>query len=220
MLPSCSTDNDFARSFLQWLQSSCGGGKSQKQSDISVTRALKFLKFCCDETGDVEEDLLSAGNLIDYVLGSPEIVTKFVDSLKEKWGIGDSGRLAYVASISDLLDFRKFNRPPASVLQSFTVTEVYVRRARKCLAKDMRVNWTTELDIETLESRRTWATLSEVQSVIPFHTERYESVLENCMTCSSVKPAEVTFATRFIAAYLFVTNFTNVRKCKEKRGYG
>ena len=98
MRPSCSTDNDFARSFTQWLQSSCGGGKSQKQSDISVTRALKFLKFCCDETGDVEEDLLSAGNLIDYVLGSPEIVTKFVDSLKSKWGIGHSGRIAYVSA--------------------------------------------------------------------------------------------------------------------------
>ena len=111
MLSGCSTDNDFARSFSQWLKSSCGGGKSQNQSDISVTRALKILKFCCDETGDVEEDLLSAGNFIDYVLGSPEIVTKFVDSLKEKWGIFHSGRIAYVSSISDLLEFRKFNRP-------------------------------------------------------------------------------------------------------------
>jgi hypothetical protein len=46
-VPGCSTDNEFARSFSQWLQSSCGGGKSPKQSDISVTRALKFVKFCC-----------------------------------------------------------------------------------------------------------------------------------------------------------------------------
>ena len=91
--------------------------------------------------------------------------------------------------IFDLLDIRKFNRPPASVLQNFAVTEVYVKRARKCLAKDMRANWTTELDIETLESRRSWDTFSAVQSVIPFHSERYESVLENCITCpSSVIP--------------------------------
>ncbi|CAB4030856.1 Xenotropic and polytropic retrovirus receptor 1-like, partial [Paramuricea clavata] len=89
------------------------------------------------------------------------------------------GQISYVASISDLLDFRKFSRPPASVLENFAVTEVYVKRARKCLAKGMRSNWTTDLDIETLESRRSWATLSEVQSVIPFHVERYESVLEN-----------------------------------------
>ena len=109
----------------------------------------------------------------------------------------------YVASISDLLDFRKFNCPPASVLQNFAVTKVYVKRVQKCLAKDMRANWTTKLDIETLESRRSWATLSEVQSVIPFHHERYESVLENCMACrSSVTTADVTFATRFVTAYL------------------
>ncbi|CAB3987981.1 partial [Paramuricea clavata] len=171
-IPSCSTDNDFARSFSQWLQSSCGGGKSRKQSDISVTRALSLSSFA---------------------------------ATRDKWCIGQSGRIAYVGSISDLLDFRKFNRPPASVLQNFAVTEVYVKRARKCLAKDMRSNWTTELDVETLESRRSWATLSEVQSVIPFHMERYESVLENCMTHpASVRPGDVTFATRFVAAYLFL----------------
>ena len=140
--------------------------------------------------------MLNSPNLIDYALGSPQLLTKFVDSLKEKWGIGQSGQISYVASISDLLDFRKFNRPPASVLQNFAVTEVYVKRARKCLAKDTRSNWTTELDIETLELRRSWATFSEVQSVIPFHEERYKSVLENCIVSpSSVKSGDVTFAT-------------------------
>ena len=184
-VPGCSTDNHFARSFSKWLQSSCGGGKSLKQSDISVSKALKFTKFCCDENGDGEEDVLNFPNLIDYALGSPQLLTKFVDSLKEKWGLGQSAQISYVASISDLLDFRKFNRPPASVLQNFAVTEVYVKRARKCLAKDMRSNWTTELDIETPESRRSWATLSEVQSVIPFHEERYKSVLGNCIVSPS-----------------------------------
>ena len=204
-VPCCSTDNDFARSFSKWLQSSCGGGKSRKQSDISVTRALKFIKFCCDENGEGEEEVLRTPNLIDYALGCPQLLTKFVDALKDKWGIGQSGQICYVASISDLLDFRKFNRPPASVLQNFSVTEVYVKRARKYLAKDMRSNWTSELDIETLESRRSWATLSEVQSVIPFHIEHYESVLENCMANpSSVTPGDVTFATRFVTAYLFL----------------
>ena len=134
--------------------------------------------ICCDENCVADEDVLNCPNLIDYALGSPHLLTNFVHSLKDKWVIGQSGKISYVSSISDLLDFRKFNRPPASVLQNFAVTEVYVKRARKCLAKDMRANWTTDLDIETLESRRSWATLSEVQSVIPFHSERYESVLE------------------------------------------
>ena len=48
-VPGCSTDNEFARLFLQWLQSGCGGGKSRKQSDISVTRVLKIVKSCGDE---------------------------------------------------------------------------------------------------------------------------------------------------------------------------
>ena len=204
-VPSCSTDNDFARSFSQWLQSSCGGGKSRKQSDISVSRALKFVKFCCDQSAEAEDDVLSSTSFIDYSLGCPQLLTNFVDSLHTKWGIGQSGRIAYVTSISDLLDFRKFNSPPSSVLQNFAVTEVYVKRARKCLAKYMRSNWTTDLDIETLESHRSWASLSEVQSVIPFHKERYQSVLEMCMeNPDSVKPCDVTFATRFIAAYLFL----------------
>ena len=144
--------------------------------------------------------MLCTPNLIDNALGCPELLTKFVDSLKYKWGIGHSGQMCYVASISDLQDFRKFNRLAASVLQNFAVTEVYVKRARKYLAKDMRSNWTSDLDIETLESRRSWATQSEVQSVIPFHIERYESVLQNCMTC----PCDFTFANRFVAAYLFL----------------
>ena len=168
-------------------------------NQYSITRALKFLKFCCDENGAAEEDLMNCPNLIDYALGSPHLLTNFVDSLKDKWGIGHSGQISYVASISDLLDFRKFNRPPTSALQNFAVTEVYVKRTRKCLAKDMRANWTTELDIETLKSGRSLATLSEVQSVIPIHSKRYESVLENCIACSSlVSPADVTFATRFV----------------------
>ena len=91
------------------------------------------------------------------------------------------------------------------MLQNFAVTEVYVKRAQKYLAKDKRSNWTNKLDIKTLESCRSWATLSEVQSVIPFYMEHYESVLQNCMACpSSVRPGDVTFATLFVAAYMFL----------------
>ena len=86
-VPGCSTDNDFARSFSKWLQSSCGGGKSPKQSDNSVTKALKFLKFCCDENCVAEEDVINCPNLIDYALGLPHLLTNFVDSLKDKCNV-------------------------------------------------------------------------------------------------------------------------------------
>ena len=99
-------------------------GKSHKQSVNSVTRALKFLKFCCDENCVAEEDVINSLNLIDYALRSPHLLTNFVDSLKDKWGIGHSGQRSHVASISDLLVFRKFNLPCESVLQNFAVTEM------------------------------------------------------------------------------------------------
>ena len=175
-IPNWSTDNDFACSFSQWLQSSCGSAKSQKQSDISVTRAFKFIKFCCDECGEAEEDLFLFPNMIDYMLGSPQLLT----------------------SISDLLDYQNFCSPPASVLKNFAVTEVYVKIARKYLAKDMRLNWTSDLDIETLESRRSWATLSEVQPLPHFTLNNTNP------SCKCVKPGDLSFSMRFIASYLFL----------------
>ena len=57
-------------------------------------RALKFIKFCCDENGKGEEELLRTPNLVDYALGYPQLLTKFMDSLKDKWGIGHSGQIA------------------------------------------------------------------------------------------------------------------------------
>ncbi len=71
------------------------------------------------------------------------------------------------------------------------------------LAKDLRSNWTTELDIETLEPRRSWATLSEVQSVIPFH-EDVKSYRNCILSPSSVKTGDMTFVSRFDAAYMFL----------------
>ena len=50
IVPCCSTDNKFA-----------------------ITRALKFIKFGYDENGDKEEKVLSTPNLIDYVLGCPQL---------------------------------------------------------------------------------------------------------------------------------------------------
>ena len=93
-VPGCSASNDFFPSFSHWLQSSFGGVKSRKQSDSSVARALKFLKFCCDKSGVAKEDVINSPNLINYAFGSPHLLTNFVDSLKDKWGIGQSGQIS------------------------------------------------------------------------------------------------------------------------------
>ena len=49
---ACETNdgNDKASTRLsKCLQNICGGGKSHKRSDVTVMRALMFLKFCFDE---------------------------------------------------------------------------------------------------------------------------------------------------------------------------
>ena len=69
----------------------------------------------------------------------------------------------------------------------------------------MRIHWKNNLDIDTLESKRSWATLKELQLVLPYHLPRYKVIVENCKTCTSlVSPSDLTFATRFIATFLFL----------------
>ncbi|CAB3983411.1 Hypothetical predicted protein [Paramuricea clavata] len=203
-LPCCATNSQLARLFSSWLQSTTGGGRQGKHAEISVTRAFKFLKYCCEQSGEDEQNLSSNVQLVDYFLCSSKFLTDFLDHLESTWQMGQSGRLGYVNSIADLLDFRRFHAPSGPVLQIFSITEVYIKRARQCLAKQMRSHWTTDLDIASLESKRSWATLAELQTVIPFHLQRYKTILEEYRKKSFVTSSDLTFATRFVAVFMFV----------------
>ena len=90
--------------FSKWLTGSGGGCKSQRQVHQIVRRSFKYLKFCCED-GDEEEEL--TWDLVDFSLSSPNFLFKFVDAMQNDWGLGHSGRIAYLDSISDLIDFRK-----------------------------------------------------------------------------------------------------------------
>ena len=103
------------------------------------------------------------------------------------------------------MDYRKFQGFPANILQHFSVVEIYLRRIRKGFSKKMRVNWSRSLDIETLEKKGHWATIKELQQVIPFHVGKFNDILSRCKQSPKVvSPTELTFATRCIAAILFL----------------
>ena len=69
----------------------------------------------------------------------------------------------------------------------------------------MRIQWNSELDIESLEKRGHWATLENLQDVIPFHLEHYKTALESCQeNPRSVTSKDLTFAPIFFAVYLFL----------------
>ena len=85
-------------------------------------------------------------------MSSATFLTEFLDKLEREYEVGHSGRIGSVSAIPDPLDYRKFYSPAPCVLQNFSVTEVYIKHAGKCLSKNMRSHWTTVLDVKTLES--------------------------------------------------------------------
>ena len=81
-------------------------------------------------------------------------------------------------AISEMMDFRKLQGASEAVFQKFSATELYLKRARKTVAKMMRLQWTQDLDIQTLEARGHWATMEELLEVVKFHLPRYENTVK------------------------------------------
>ena len=69
----------------------------------------------------------------------------------------------------------------------------------------MRLQWTQDLDVETLEAKGHWATMEELLEVVSFHLPRYEKTVKTCQNePGQVNPLDLTFATKFLATYLFI----------------
>ena len=191
--------SNIAKNFLSWLTGSGGGCKSDRQAQQIVNRCLKFLKFCCED----EEELTF--DIVDLSLCSPNLLFKFVDTMQDDWELGHAGRIGYLDAIAELADFRKVNGASDVVLRGLSSTEIYLKKARKTVSKMMRLQWINELDIDTLESKGHWATLEELLEVVACYLPRYENVLKTCKDKpATVSPLELSFATKFLAVYLFI----------------
>ena len=69
----------------------------------------------------------------------------------------------------------------------------------------MRLQWINELDIDTLESKRTLGHARRALEVVACYLPRYENVLKTCKNKpATVSPLELSFATKFLAVYLFI----------------
>jgi len=77
-----------------------------------------------------------------------------------------------------MVDFRKANGVPDITLRCYTVTEVYLRRAKENLRKKKNFECNRTLDLETLIARDSWATIEELEEVIPFHIKAFKTVLQ------------------------------------------
>ena len=93
--------------------------------------------------------------------------------MEDEKSIGFAGSVSYINALLETMELRKFKGVSASILSNFSVAEVFLKRARRCIARKMRVQWTVELDVDTLERKGHWASLKDLQKVIPFHMGRY-----------------------------------------------
>ena len=201
-MPAFSLDSGLGKDFLQWLQTPCGGGKCTKEAIQIGRRGMKFLM---SSMGEPEGERNVKEEYIDCCVGSPSIVMNFLKVLTEQWELSSSGALNYMKAIGDLMDFRKANGVSDNSLRAFAVTEVYIRRGKENLAKQKKIEYGRNLDLETLIARNSWASIVEMEAVIPYHTPKYEYVLRRC-NGEDVQPtvSELCFATRFIATFLFL----------------
>ena len=109
-------------------------------------------------------------DVVDFSLCFPNLLFEFIDYLQDECKLGHGGRLGYIDAISEMIDFRKLNGTSGAVFQKFSATELYLKR----------LQWTQDLDIETLEARGHWATMEELLEVVKFHRLRYENTVKIC----------------------------------------
>ena len=200
-MPSYPVNSGVALEFSSWLTGICGGGISKSQSQQTASGAMKFLKFCF---GEDEDEVTS--RFIDYCLGCPRIITDFAEVLKNEWKIGSSAQLSYLHAISDLIDFRKVHEASTEALRNFGISEVYLKRGKKFLARQKKMEWSRDLYLDSLISANCWASLEEMEKVIPYHIDEFKYVVEKCkcFPLREVPLQSLTFATRFVAVFLFL----------------
>eukprot|EP00112_Aurelia_sp_Birch-Aquarium-sp1_P005087 Seg1577.9 transcript_id=Seg1577.9/GoldUCD/mRNA.D3Y31 product="hypothetical protein" protein_id=Seg1577.9/GoldUCD/D3Y31 len=185
-------ENPIAIEFSSWLRSAVGGGRVASIADQIVSRAFKYLRYCCDET---EEDELDEST-IDFCIGSTDHFIRFIELIEKDYDVGPSGRIGYINAVLELIDFRKCKGASYSMLQNFVKAEVCLKRSRKLFGKELSSNWSINLDIDTLEAKHEWATIEELQRVLPFHLPRYKDVLKKCKTTpKEVSLGELSSAT-------------------------
>ena len=144
--------------------------------------------------------------VVDYCLGSLNMLSDFVEYLQNKWKIGYSGIIGYMNALGHLLDFRRtFSNSASENVSVFLASEIYFQRVKRFLSKKMTLPWNDVLSVDYLNSINCWATLADLQKVIPFHANRYKQIILNSTTPSScIAPHDLSFATSFIVAVLFL----------------
>ena len=200
--PSFSITQGCGLHFAHWLETACGGGKKTKEAKQIATRAMKFLMYCL---GDCESGISAQESYIDCCVASPQMLMKFLKCIAEDWGLKSAAALSYLQAVEDLCDYRKCQGLPDSTLRLFSITEVYIRRSKSTLYKKKNVEYARDLTLEKLIARDSWASLEDMEKVIPYHSPKYEYLVKKAGSASSsLTISEIASATRFLITFLFL----------------
>ena len=71
-------------------------------------------------------------------------------------------QLSYLHAISDLNDFRNAHEASADALRNFGISEVYLTRGKKFLARQKKMEWSRDFDLDSLISANWWASLEKM----------------------------------------------------------
>ena len=200
-MPAFSITEGIGCDFHKWLQTSCGGGKALGEATQQARRGMKFLMYAL---GEPSTDATLTNEFVDCCLGTPSVIITFLQSMEEKWELSFSASLNYMRAVNDLMDFRKSAGVTDNVLRSFTVTEVYLRRGIGNIARKKKINYSRNLDLEQLIARNSWATIEEMEKVIPHHAPQFQDIVRSIKDTGSASLSEISFATRFIITFLFL----------------
>ena len=199
-MPTFSDKCKLAHDFISWICSAGGGGKDRNQAQQLCRKILKFCKFILE---NMSEDFELTQTLLEFCLGSTEFVSRFLKFLEDDCKVGKPGMISYLHSLSHGLDFLRYKGIRADKITIFLSTEVFLSRAKQCLRRKMRVEWNTLLSIEHLESINCWASLADLQKVIPYHEIKYKQVV-NLAQINAHIAHDLSFASSFVISLLFL----------------
>ena len=201
-MPTFNKACNLHKSFKNWLISPGGSTKSKTQAEQISCRILKYMKFCCQDSDSNWEIPVQVA---DYCVGCITLLSDFVEYLKSDWSVGYSGIIGYMNAITHFLDYRRINMPIYSKSHTFTAAEIYIQRVKQSLAKKMRSEWNTLLSVDYLSSINCWASLEDLEKVIPFQRDKFAQIVMNCSTQEAlVAPHDLSFCTSFITTVLFL----------------
>ena len=201
-MPTFDKQCKVGKNFTMWLQTPGGGGKCLNQAEQICVKVLKYFKYCCD---DVDKSWDIPEKVTNYCMGSVTLISEFVENLQETWHVGYSGVIGYANALCHMLDFRRSMGLDSANISAYISTEVYLDRMKKSLKKKMKITWNTVLTCEYLDSINCWATLQDMQKVIPFHGDRFSQILLNASNTTAIVPShDLSFATAFLVVVLFI----------------